>query len=363
MNINALFYLCGCSFAFLLKNNFLVWLDYLIFNFYYGSRESVMSNKALLSTALMAALGLAGCQTISGNETPANNSQTNNVVWQKTGEVFDPKGNEMLKANESRLVFFRQDDNAAQSSPVVVKVSDDNLFQVSLDNNYYSDIVVCNGSQIVTAQNMHPVNGQVLAQSEQFSFAPQATTYLQVGLLDTGAPAIQQLSANQAVSMLENSKRGTHQVSRVFIECDAPKPVVTPPVVVSPVQPTVEPPAQNTPIRNERLFTVLFDFDSTNITTETASDLGLMAEFIRTRDTKNIVLEGHTDSEGSESYNVKLSQERANLAKDVLVNNYGIEGTELSAIGYGESRPVDTNKTEQGRQNNRRVVATVVSEQ
>ena len=310
-----------------------------------------MSNKALLSTALMAALGLAGCQTISGNETPANNSQTNNVVWQKTGEVFDPKGNEMLKANESRLVFFRQDDNAAQSSPVVVKVSDDNLFQVSLDNNYYSDIVVCNGSQIVTAQNMHPVNGQVLAQSEQFSFAPQATTYLQVGLLDTGAPAIQQLSANQAVSMLENSKRGTHQVSRVFIECDAPKPVVTPPVVVSPVQPTVEPPAQNTPIRNERLFTVLFDFDSTKITTETASDLGLMAELIsepvtqKTSFWKVILI-----VKGPKAYNVKLSQRTSSQSgqRDVLVNNYGIEGTELSAIGYGESRPVDTNKTEQG---------------
>lgn len=89
-----------------------------------------------------------------------------------------------------------------------------------------------------------------------------------------------------------------------------------------------------------------------------------MADFIRTRPTNNnIILEGHTDSKGSESYNSKLSQARANTAKDILVNRYGVDSMKLNPMGYGESRPVDTNNTEQGRQNNRRVVATVVSEQ
>lgn len=192
-----------------------------------------MNNKFLLSTALVIMLGLSGCQTVSGNEVPTNNSQTNNVVWQKTGEVFQHKDNEVLKANESRIVFFRQDDSDAKSSPIIVKVGADNLFQVSLDNNYYSDIVVCGDSQVVTAQNMHPINGQVLAQSENFRFLPQKTTYLQVSLSNTGAPVVQQISANNAISMLENSKRKTHQISRVFIECSALKPIAHPPMVVS----------------------------------------------------------------------------------------------------------------------------------
>jgi outer membrane protein OmpA-like peptidoglycan-associated protein len=125
----------------------------------------------------------------------------------------------------------------------------------------------------------------------------------------------------------------------------------------------VQPPVENTPIRNERQFTVLFDFDSTQITNETFGELGLMADFIQTRQTNDIVLEGHTDSKGSENYNLRLSQDRANVAKDILVNRYGIDSMKLRPIGYGESRPVDTNNTDQGRQNNRRVVATVVSEQ
>lgn len=325
-----------------------------------------MNNKVLLSTALMIAMGLTGCQAMSSNSEFANDSSVNNVVWKKSGEGFQQPNDSTLKANESRIVFLRKDDSDSQKDPVVVGVGSnglvgvkaDNFFQTSLENNHYSDVVICNDSQVVTAQNMNNANGQVMAQSKRFIFMPQTTTYLQVSLSATGEPAVQQVSSSQATSLLEQSTRQAHQISRIFIECSAPKPVVTPPpVVVS--QPLVE----NALIRNERQFTVLFDFDSTQITNETLGELGLMADFIQTRSTNDIVLEGHTDSKGAENYNLKLSQDRANVAKDILVNRYGIDSMKLRPVGYGESHPVDTNNTDQGRQNNRRVVATVVSEQ
>ncbi|WP_186474057.1 OmpA family protein [Psychrobacter sp. KCTC 72983] len=319
-----------------------------------------MNSKVLLSTALAVAMSLTGCQTMTSNLASANDSPMNKAMWQKSGEVFQQPNDMMLKANESRIVFLRQDDSNVQAGPIVVGVGADNLFQVSLDNNHYSEVVICNDSQIVTAQNMNAMNGQVMAQSKQFSFMPQTTTYLQVSLSATGTPVVQQVSPNRAMSTLNQSTRQTHQISRVFIECSVPKPVVIPPTVIIPVQP----PTQNLPIRNERQFTVLFDFDSTNITSETASELGLMADFIKTRrTTNNIVLEGHTDSKGSDVYNNKLSKARADTAKNILVNKYGVDSMKLTPMGYGESLPVDTNNTDQGRQNNRRVVATVVSEQ
>ena len=70
-------------------------------------------------------------------------------------------------------------------------------------------------------------------------------------------------------------------------------------------------------------------------------------------------MEGHTDSRGSESYNLQLSQKRANTVKNILVDKYGMQPSRLRAVGYGEAMPIDINDTEEGRQNNRRVVATV----
>jgi OOP family OmpA-OmpF porin len=71
------------------------------------------------------------------------------------------------------------------------------------------------------------------------------------------------------------------------------------------------------------------------------------------------VLEGHTDSKGNAAYNQRLSEQRAQAVKDKMVNQYGISSQRLMAQGYGESRPVATNDTEQGRQENRRVVAII----
>jgi outer membrane protein OmpA-like peptidoglycan-associated protein len=67
-----------------------------------------------------------------------------------------------------------------------------------------------------------------------------------------------------------------------------------------------------------------------------------------------IVVEGHTDSTGSDTYNMQLSDRRANSVKRLLVQR-GVADYRITTIGYGESRPVATNNTPEGRQMNRRV--------
>jgi len=69
----------------------------------------------------------------------------------------------------------------------------------------------------------------------------------------------------------------------------------------------------------------------------------------------SLVIEGHTDANGSDSANLILSQDRADAIKQYIVSNFAADPEKISSIGYGESRPVATNETQEGRSRNRRI--------
>jgi outer membrane protein OmpA-like peptidoglycan-associated protein len=73
-------------------------------------------------------------------------------------------------------------------------------------------------------------------------------------------------------------------------------------------------------------------------------------------------VEGHTDSTGKENYNQWLSEKRAETVADFLAGR-GLDPTRIQIIGYGEMRPVATNETPEGRQQNRRVELHIVPRQ
>jgi len=74
---------------------------------------------------------------------------------------------------------------------------------------------------------------------------------------------------------------------------------------------------------------------------------------------KQFRVEGHTDDQGGDDYNLNLSERRAKMVVKYLISK-GVAPERLVAKGYGESRPIDTNKTKEGRANNRRVEFHVV---
>lgn len=99
---------------------------------------------------------------------------------------------------------------------------------------------------------------------------------------------------------------------------------------------------------------ILFDFDSAGLRGSSKDELREMADvFNRYRDT-TIVVQGHTDSTGSNAYNKRLSERRAYAVESYLVNQ-GVTGSRIDAVGYGESRPRASNASASGRQQNRRV--------
>jgi len=100
--------------------------------------------------------------------------------------------------------------------------------------------------------------------------------------------------------------------------------------------------------------TILFDTGKASIKDQSASVLNDIIGILNEYTNANFLIEGHTDSVGSESSNQKLSQERASSVMNYLISN-GIASNRLSSQGFGESRPIDTNNTRAGRANNRRV--------
>lgn len=103
---------------------------------------------------------------------------------------------------------------------------------------------------------------------------------------------------------------------------------------------------------------VFFRTARASIRTRSYDLLNQVAEAIMTNPTMAVVVEGHTDSVGSAASNLKLSQRRADAVRSYLIRQ-GVPEDRLTAIGYGEERPLDSNRTREGRSRNRRVEFTI----
>lgn len=104
---------------------------------------------------------------------------------------------------------------------------------------------------------------------------------------------------------------------------------------------------------------IFFEFNKTALLPESFPELNKVVSFVTQNNIALIEISGHTDSEGSESYNQKLSEGRA-LSVVNYLKTQGIGGEKLQAVGYGESKPIDTNFSEEGRARNRRVEFTLL---
>ncbi|MCV6615575.1 MAG: OmpA family protein [Cellvibrionaceae bacterium] len=107
---------------------------------------------------------------------------------------------------------------------------------------------------------------------------------------------------------------------------------------------------------------VKFDVDKSYVKPQYMSEIKDVADFMKQYDSTNVELAGHTDSTASDAYNQSLSERRANAVAKILVQDYGVDSSRVSATGYGESRPVADNGTVEGRAANRRVVAEISTE-
>ena len=99
----------------------------------------------------------------------------------------------------------------------------------------------------------------------------------------------------------------------------------------------------------------LFDFDKSVVKKKYYSKLDEIAVLIKKDPKMRVEVQGYTDSVGTEKYNMGLSLRRANAVRTYFIKKCGISAHRLTAVGFGESKPVATNETAEGRAQNRRV--------
>jgi len=100
-----------------------------------------------------------------------------------------------------------------------------------------------------------------------------------------------------------------------------------------------------------------FDFNKADVKPADFDKLKNVAVEMKSFDTATVLLEGHTDNKGAEKYNMKLSQRRADAVRSFIIEQHGIDAGRLTAKGFGESKPVASNASDEGRAKNRRVEA------
>ena len=102
-----------------------------------------------------------------------------------------------------------------------------------------------------------------------------------------------------------------------------------------------------------------FEYNSAKLTSDSKLILDNVVHVLIKLDTLNIEIQGHTDSDGSDSYNQNLSDRRAASVKNYLVSS-GINPDRLSSKGYGERNPIAENTTEEGKAKTRRIEFKVI---
>ena len=107
---------------------------------------------------------------------------------------------------------------------------------------------------------------------------------------------------------------------------------------------------------------ILFDIDSSTLKPSAKDNIQQMATVLVKYPDTDLLILGHTDNTGSESHNQMLSEQRAVSVKDYLVT-YGVQPGRLQSRGYGETRPVASNETVEGRTQNRRVEIQIAANQ
>jgi len=144
----------------------------------------------------------------------------------------------------------------------------------------------------------------------------------------------------------------------VTVACPPPPPPICP-------SPAPKPAAR---VIDRLTIHVNFDFDKSDITKADVAELKKAIDFLWKYPGAKVKVEGHTDSKGTEEYNQKLSERRAEAVSQYLIKEGAVGKTMISSTGYGELRPIAPNKTKNGKDNpegraeNRRVEILIISE-
>ena len=154
-----------------------------------------------------------------------------------------------------------------------------------------------------------------------------------------------------------------------FLTPQPPQPTATPEpqpkaIAAPAAQPAPPPPpAKPTPPPIDKIaLKVNFDFDKYNIKNDAEGELQKAIDFVKKYPMATFTIDGHTDYVGTEKYNQKLSEKRADSVLKYLTQKGGFDKARFTVKGYGKTKPIADNKTKKGRAENRRVELSAFSQ-
>ncbi|UNU73253.1 OmpA family protein [Moraxella nasovis] len=310
----------------------------------------------VLASAAAISLGMTACSTAK----PAT-TQTSSVIWNKSASgVSSEVHNIGLSDRTAAVVFIRPATTDTPNPDSSTNISLNNRFLVSLQDGHYSSGVVCAGDVTLGVTPTAAKTNDLKLAATNIKLDAGKTAYFAVMTDESFKPIVRQVNEELVAQLLKTGVyKQVHQISRVEAK-DCAVPVAPTP---APVTPVAQVPTPKTGYYVEKRpnvrLNILFDFDKSNIKPQHQSEIAKAAEFLKEYPTAQVIVEGHTDSKGSDSYNQALSERRAASVRTALITNHGIVPNRISAQGYGETRPVADNSTEEGRTQNRRVMVVI----
>ena len=225
---------------------------------------------------------------------------------------------------------------------------EDNTFNYQLNAGLGLEWSLDNEWKLLTEFGYHITNNSELDGAISATEVSSRDSYMGINLgllyfIDKGEPS----KYCQLYSGISQEYRDMTDYGKIeeMIKKHIPKEVVKEVVVEKPVKAMSE---------KWVLIGVNFDFNSARLSGESYPILYDAAKTLLMNPDMRVEIQGYTDNVGSESYNKKLSQKRADAVKEYLTSK-GVSANRLSAVGFGESNPVADNKTADGRGMNRRI--------
>lgn len=305
--------------------------------------------KSLTLAILLATLSPVLAQAASTSSNGDGYRRVGHAVWHKTQNVNASSIiNQPIPYGSASVFFLRTLDNDGLQTSANIAIND--RFQVSLQPGNYSQVYSCTGVNQISGEITGTKTNDLLKNYTTFKLEQGVHYFFEVDVDNRGATYVKHITQGRAEQLLSGMKYQTHQITRVVPNC----PVITPEPTRIPLPPPVMP--QRVNLEDIHL-KVLFDNDKHEVKAQYYGEIENVARFMQRHPEVTTTIEGHTDSNADDLYNVQLSQRRVDAVKQILIERYGISADRVNSIGYGESRPIATNKTAEGRQQNRRVVA------
>lgn len=281
--------------------------------------------------------------------------------WEEICTVYEASGNE----NFFIIGNFKSYDN---TNYVATDKNMKNLMNKEYAYYYFDDIIIrplenCTDCPCVH----HDFEAQIIDTSFTGGFNPRTGTvprvindgYIKIGMVGGTPPYRVEWSNGMSGNVLKNLPAGTYSYTAYDnFNCQAGDTVFfkAPEILFDEFEEGLQTIEEGGSIVLENIF---FEFNKTALLPESFKELDKISSFVLSNNIKLIEIGGHTDSEGSVTYNQKLSEGRAKSVVEYL-RSKGVSSERMQARGYGELKPIDTNLSEEGRAVNRRVEFTLL---